>query len=445
MRPGQTPQPIPSRRRARALTAWCAASLAVSLVASTALGDSITLRSAIRARNDSGAILLRDVADVRGDEASRYAEIVIATVPAGSPAKEIGVEEIRRRLEQAGANWARIDLEGRRVVIRPRLSESAGALGACAPVSVEPLGAGSASDRPRGSDDGSDGTGALHGNGSGSSAERGSQRGSSGNGSARGQGSAGAEREGTVPRRVDPRRAQRRGATEPVLASALDAEHSVRSLVADMLTHALEESTDALRIAFDGLDPATLAETPTAVRIEIEPIGVLDGDRVEFAVRWWRDGRVERRTNLSAFPEVARIATVATRDLRKGDQPGEEDLEAALCWLRPSERLRALRPGAIGGRSLASGVRAGDPILESHLEKQLLVKRGDRIVVRSIVGSIAISVDAIAQSDGREGESIECVRTGSGNRQKSSFVARVTARGEAVMAPSTPAGSSSNM
>jgi len=379
---------------------------------SFAAADSLILRSAIRARSDDGVVLLRDVAELRGEEIARFAELVIAAVPMGAPAKEIGVEEIRRRLEQAGANWAKIDLEGRRVVVRPRLSDALEAPRVCAPASVEPTKSG--------------GRAGTNGTGDGTISSQDTSRGASG-----GSGADGAPN--VEPRRFDPTRGPRRSAGDPVLAAAVIGEHSVRAFVLEALLRELGEEPEALRATFDGLDAATLAETPTHLRIEIEPIGRIDGDRAEFAVRWWRDGRIERRTNLAAFPEVARIAAIAARDLRKGDRPADADLESALCWLPPADRARVVRPGAAGGRALATGLRAGEPLLDTRLEKQLLVKRGDRIIVRSIVGSLAVSVDAVAQNDGREGELIECVRIGTSGRSKSSFNAMVTARGEAVV------------
>ncbi|MBX3356324.1 MAG: flagellar basal body P-ring formation protein FlgA [Phycisphaeraceae bacterium] len=417
--PTHAPSHLPSRSPHRRWWPARHAALALPWLLAVAAGaDSIILRSAVRARSDDGAVLLRDVAELQGSEVSRFGDLVIATVPSGAPAREVTVEEIRRRLEQAGANWARIDLEGRRVVIRPRLSEAAGALGANAPISIAPKGTGRS--------DGAGDSGAA----SGRSGAADGPTGTAGDG--RGIAADGTQR--MEPRRIDPRRAGRRGSSDPVLASAVSDERSVRALVADAIGRALNEPSDSVRISFEGLDAATLAEVPNHLRIEIEPIGLLDGDRAEFAVRWWREGRVERRTNLSAFAEVARLATVASRDLRKGDQPGDGDVDGALVWVRPSERLRIVRPGAVGGRVLASSVRAGEPIFDSQFERQLLVRRGDRVVVRSVVGSLALSVDAIAQSDGREGEVIELVRVVSGQRQRSTISATVTGRGEAVLA-----------
>ncbi|MBM4112649.1 MAG: flagella basal body P-ring formation protein FlgA [Phycisphaerae bacterium] len=407
-----------------------------------AAADTLALRSAVRALRDDGLVLLRDVADLQGEEVSRYAELVVASVPLGSPPKELGVEEIRRRLEQAGANWARIDLEGRRVVVRPRSSDAMGSPGACAPASVEPKSARAnarAISGDRGGEDSALGDGSTDGAGgadrsradarAGGATNAGASAGSNGGNDSRGGNSA-ARGAG----RLSSSRALRRTASDPVMVDAILGENSVRALVAEAILRALDEQPDSLRLAFDGLDATTLAETPPGVRIEIDPIGSLDTDRAEFAVRWWRDGRVERRSNLSVFPEVARVAAVAPRDLRKGDQPDGSEWDSSLCWVKPSDRHRIVRAGAVGGRAVGTALREGEPLLESHLEKAIFVRRGDRIVVRTTVGSLAVSVDAVAQSDGREGETIECVRVGSpGRRERSTISAVVTGRGEAVV------------
>ncbi len=401
---------------------------AALFLVSAAVGDTLALRSAVRAQRDDGVVLLRDVAELRGAEVSRFAEVVVATVPLGSPPREIGVEEIRRRLEQAGANWAKIDLEGRRVVVRPRSSDAMGAPAACAPASVEPRGAAATT---------SERTGAGAPEGADARAPR--SRSATAPTDAASSGSS-------AVRRADASRPARRGASDPVLAAAVLGENSVRALVADAMLRALDEPAEALRLSFDGLDATTLAETPPGVRIEIDPIGLLDSDRAEFAVRWWRDGRVERRSNLSVFPEVARSAAVAPRDLRRGDRPEGDDWQSSLCWVKPSERHRVVRPGAVGGRALGTSLRAGDALLESHLERDVLVRRGDRLVVRTTVGSLAVSVDAVAQSDGREGETIECVRLGApGRKDRTTISAVVTGRGEAVVRTQAPPSKSGAM
>lgn len=382
-----------------------------------AFADTLVLRSAVRAQRDDGVVLLREIAELRGTEIARYGDLVVTTVPIGSPPKELGVEEIRRRLEQAGANWAKIDLEGRRVVVRPRIADSFGAPALNAPASVVPSSRGDARPVRSGAS-----TGVPSDDGVGTDA------------GASGTGARSESTPNTTSRSIAAHRVWRRPGSEPVLAASVLSEHSVRALAAAAIVQALDESPDDLRLAFDGLDAATLAQTPSGVRLEIDPVGRLDADRVDFAVRWWRDGKVERRSNLSVFPEIARSATVSTRDLRKGDRPDPATLQPALCWVRPSERGQVLRASVIGDRSLATSIRAGEPILEPHLERPILVRRGDRIVVRTTVGSLALSVDAVAQSDGREGDLIDCVRVGSqARRDRNPLRVMVTGRGEAVV------------
>jgi len=394
--------------------------IALLLPASIALGDTLVLRTAVRAQRDDGVVLLREVAELRGAELSKFGDVVVATVPVGAPPREIAMDDIRRRLEQAGANWAKIDLEGRRVVVRPRIADAFGTPALNAPASVVPT------SRDRGDSSASAG-----------SADSESTR-------ARADGAPAADAFGGTEetaganaasaRQLPTKRGGARSTGEPVLAAAVLEEQSVRALVAAAMTRALDESPDDVRLRFDGLDASTLAENPPGVRLEIDPVGALDADRAEFAVRWWRDGKVERRSNLSVLPEIARSATVASRDLRKGDRPDPTELQTSLCWVRPSERHRVVRASAIAGRAMGATLRANEPLLEQHLERPLLVRRGDRIVVRTTVGSLAVSVDAIAKTDGREGDVIECVRQGSQSRRdRNAITVVVTGRGEAVV------------
>ena len=93
----------------------------VATLTSTALADSIELRRSIRRDVADRPVLLRDIAVLDGEHARSLASVEIVAV-GDLPADRtiaIDIAEVRACLDAAGAAWARIDLTGGSVRIRP--------------------------------------------------------------------------------------------------------------------------------------------------------------------------------------------------------------------------------------------------------------------------------------------------------------------------------------
>ncbi len=361
-------------------------------VIASASADDVVLRPSVRAPDD-GAVRLRHVAELRGEEAVRLGEVLIAMVQNGADVRRVGVDEVRRRLDDAGANWSRLDLAGSAVLVRPRLAAGDAGPAACMPVSMDA--GGKTPDAAAGS--------------------------------------AGKARPAHAPASPGPRTdPKQRDAGVP--ADELLAQGGAAALMAQAIQRALGVPAPEVRISLAGLERAAGDADLDGCRVEVDPVGAPDGDRCDFNVRWWRDGRVVRRGTATARTEVAVPVVAAARDLRRGDRPGVQDLATTTRWMRPSERAASVTAKAVQGQALAVNVKSGTPLLREQVERELLVRKNDRIVVRTLVGSLAVSIDAVAQEDGREGEQIECIRAATkGRRDKTTFTATVTAKGEAVV------------
>ncbi|MEE2908180.1 MAG: flagellar basal body P-ring formation chaperone FlgA [Planctomycetota bacterium] len=90
----------------------------MAVLATTAMADSITLRSSARRSLDAQTITLADIALLEGPEAKAWAELDIVEVD-GRDILRVTVADVRRRLDAAGIHWGRVDLNGQIVVIRP--------------------------------------------------------------------------------------------------------------------------------------------------------------------------------------------------------------------------------------------------------------------------------------------------------------------------------------
>jgi hypothetical protein len=88
--------------------------LAASAVA---LGDSIVLRQKVRIEGADGAIRLRDVAHLDGEEVERLGDVQLARIEQGATIS-ITLDAVRAAVAAAGAKTSLIDFSGRDVVVR---------------------------------------------------------------------------------------------------------------------------------------------------------------------------------------------------------------------------------------------------------------------------------------------------------------------------------------
>jgi flagella basal body P-ring formation protein FlgA len=349
---------------------WRTALALTAMLATTGVvnADEIILRGAVRLATDAETIRLADVAELRGDAATALAATVIAPPPAAGDVVELGIEQIRAALTEAGAHWGRINLTGGRVIVRSRRGAGCQGLVVMAPASLD------SSDR-------------------------------------------------------DDRHDLRRLAA-PIeqfeMADRLTNETTLRGVVTRYLVDRLGIPPEDLRVEFSG-DPAVLALADGQRQIEIELLSAIDSDRVELAVRLWNGAVVEGRHSISARVQqrVATAAAVAALDRHQAIAAG--DVGATEQWLPPRLAATMLDPAGAAGMVAARRLKPGEPITRQDVRGPTVIKRGERAMVRCLVGGLVIAMQAESMSDGSRGEQIEFRKIG----ERQTFLATVTGPGEA--------------
>lgn len=332
--------------------------------ASPTTGDSIRLCASVRLPAGAAAVRLADVAELEGAEAEQYADLVIAEV-ADDRLLEIGIRQVRQRLEEAGVHWGRINLSGRAVVVRPH--RTAAAPTAMTAVSLT---AGQADDdRPH------------------------------------------------------------RSAAHDLLAAGIIDEPTLRGAIAQYLARGFDVDPKDLRIIFDGADQDLLEESSQTYRIELKLESSLSSDRVTFTVRLWSDGVVTSSRQISLRPMVCTRTAVLGRDVDRGEPIGERDFTITQQWLPPLQAALTCDPAGAVGRLACKKLKAGETLRDKNVRQPTLIERGDRVMVRCLVGGVVISLQAEACADGAAGEAIEFRKLG----ERDTFLARVTGPGEAVI------------
>lgn len=330
--------------------------------------DVITLRSSVRAPEQGRVLRLRDIALLEGAEAEKLGEVVVHTLAEPGRLVTLRLADVRKTLDEAGVNWSRVDLNGREIVIRPRAAAESSGPQALQPVSIS------------------------------------------------------ASKPVTA--------AGTRERAEPIVVTASEVmrEPTLRAALADLLTRGLRVEAENLRIIFDPRDEELLDLRDADLRFQIDPKSSMRSDRVSFSVLVWRDGTIERRASLMVQPYLAIRAADVKREIARGETIGEDDIEITRAWVRPSA-LETIAGSEIAGRTAARPLTPGGPIRTGDLAANIVIKRGERVLVRCISGGIAITFDAEARGEGAVGETIELRKTG----ERDSFFAVVTARGEVVL------------
>jgi flagella basal body P-ring formation protein FlgA len=341
--------------------------VAVGALARASCADEITLKGSVRLKEAADTVRLADIAEVSGPDAQRLAETVIAAAPAQAEALEITVRQVRARLDEAGAHWGKIQLQGRTVIVRPAPPRAAAPPLTMTPVAIEPAAA---------------------------------------------------------PKPAGP------AAPAYALAADLVELPTLRGAVARLFVDGLGVPPPKLRLVFDEASSGLLDTDQNAFRFEIQPLGHLAAPRVELNVRAWSaEGRIEQRHWISVKPTVNIDVAVLRRDLARGEEIRDEDLTVEARWLPPSQAAQMSSRVQAVGRVADTRLKAGDALRATHIKREHVIRRGDRVMVRCLVGGVVISLEAEARTDGAKGDRIELRKHG----ERDTFMATATGPGEAVI------------
>ncbi|MEE9131165.1 MAG: flagellar basal body P-ring formation chaperone FlgA [Phycisphaerales bacterium] len=338
-------------------------------IATAGYADEIVLKGSVRLRDDDHVVRLGHIAELTGPFAERLADTPIAEAPEGNEVLELSVREVRHTLDEAGAHWGKVQLNGRRVVVRPHYAGNAHPPLAMAATSID-----------------------------------------------------------KAPRQ-DPRRPAAAAAAAYEYAADLVDRYTLRGNIAAIVARGLGVEPSELRLAFDRRDVELLNTSLDAFRFEIQPLSSLHSDRIELLVRAWSAGRIHHKQSLTVRPSLHLDAVVLRRDVPRGTMLHDDDLAIEARWLPPTAAVRLATFVEAGGRVASGRLRSGNVLRKSDIARQFVIKRGDRVMVRCIVGGVVISLEAEARGHGAEGDTIELRKLG----ERETFIATVTGPHAAVM------------
>lgn len=348
------------------------ATLAPLLIAGAVLGDSITLKNSVRLQSRNDAIRLADIAELEGPEALRHADLVVLESTDATAAFEIEIQQVRQVLDQAHVHWGRVDLNGRRTIVRP-----APASGATPPLAMTGV--------------------TLTG----------------------------------VKEPESPTRKAQAPVRDEINAQHMVSANTLGGGIARLITGGLNIRPADLRLSLDRNDSdfLDLDSSASDPRFEINPLSSLDSDRLTLEIRTWSGGKIIQSRNVTVHPHILTETVTLRRNARRNEPIAEGDLELTREWLPPSQAMLRCRMAETVGKLASRSLRSGDILRKSDIKRPTLIDRGNRVIVRCLVGGVVISMQAEARSEGAEGDQIELRKLG----ERDTFFAIVTGPGEAVV------------
>jgi flagella basal body P-ring formation protein FlgA len=309
----------------------------------SAVADDIILKRSVRMRHDDRVVTLGDVATIDGTHVAPYADLEVAIFEDRTRPLELTVRDIEFALERAGANRARFDLTGNRIVVRPFAGRNPASRGpaACTPLELE-------------NDEAPDGATTE---------------------------TPVVDREQEVT--LNPR--------------AVLTEDTPRGLISERMLNAAAIRGELVRLRIQIEDPALLSMH------DARPSLVVTGPAADGATgfRIMLDG--EYAGTAVASLEVKSMIYRARVDMKRGERVDVDDVSIRSEWMS-AERSNRTSIAPMIGSTLDSRV-AVDTVLEpDHFTP--VIKRNTPIKVRSGGTGWSMMLDCIALEEGRLGQTI---------------------------------------
>ncbi|MGJ8635283.1 MAG: flagellar basal body P-ring formation chaperone FlgA [Phycisphaerales bacterium] len=183
--------------------------------------------------------------------------------------------------------------------------------------------------------------------------------------------------------------------------------------------------TDPVRIKFRDLDEDFLSTATSGNLLEIKELS--KRGRTAIRVVLMNEFEILAEKALIFDVEIQREVLFARTRLNRGTVLDESHLMSELRWINPEEKS-ATHEMALG-MSVTKIVESGELLSEDHIEKPVVIRRGELVSAKSISGSVVVTVRGRALADARLGAVVE-IESMNG---ETSFVARAIGEGRAII------------
>ncbi|MEX0652913.1 MAG: flagellar basal body P-ring formation chaperone FlgA [Phycisphaeraceae bacterium] len=246
----------------------------------------------------------------------------------------------------------------------------------------------------------------------------------------------------TVRQRPDePAADDREPRDEPAVASNVESEidlntaMTLRARIVEMIEQLSGAAREDLRIHFNDRDADRLDLSVVTHRFELEPGSTAGVGRVPVTVRQYRHGAVVEEFSITVDVERRVLALVARRTIGRGDAFTKDAVRVREVYLGSDRGQPLDDPDLVAGQHAAAVLREGAVVYPEHVRSPVLVRRGELVTVRALVGDLVVRTVGRASEEGARDEVIQVRNEGS----RDTFYATVTGRREVVVQNNTDA------
>lgn len=210
---------------------------------------------------------------------------------------------------------------------------------------------------------------------------------------------------------------------------AKQGEVTVRDQIEAHLVGLFGTQGDEIRLRFEERDDELLGIGIDGRVVEVRPTG--QGRRMPVSITVYEGVSIVVEGTVRVEIELRRRVAVAKRRLGRGLAINSDMITGEDRWVGLDDQSVSVHE--IVGLVVRRGVDAGDSIERSMVEPPIVIRRGDVVVVRSVVGAAAIRVRARAMDDGRVGETGEFELERGDRRDRTRVQATVIGPGRAIV------------
>lgn len=204
---------------------------------------------------------------------------------------------------------------------------------------------------------------------------------------------------------------------------------TVRQLAEQWIARAFKAPMRDVEVRWVSATPGLLDHTTARLLPHIDDAG--RSNRMALRITLYdADANVVVEGEAKAEVRIRRDVAVLTHDVRKRRILTEGDVRIERQWTDATDTPAGVV--TLIGREAATDLKAGAVVKANDVNTSVAIKRGERVQVRMIVGSITTTLLARAKTDGRPGEVIAFEMIAPTRRDRVPFQARVEHSGLAV-------------
>ena len=163
--------------------------------------------------------------------------------------------------------------------------------------------------------------------------------------------------------------------------------------------------------------------------VEIQPTSMNTLGRVPIIVRLYEGRHISETVHVNATVKRTLLAVVTTGPVARGEAFTRAKLQVRECVIDDSGITPITDPSIILAQESTVSLRAGERVTVQTVRSPIMVKRGERVDVRCIVGRLVIRTVGLATEKGSLNDSILIKN----EVTKDTFYAVVTGRREVVV------------